>query len=244
MKGASSSGWKRSRGRSAICSDWLSRKASARGRPSSSLTRISFQYSDGTKKSSPVGAVVVGEDRAVEDREAAAEAPGQLGHAVLQVAPEQKAAPVGEARLVEHLVLRRAVREMEGVVVGELGFVGVHAPGGVRPSDEVAAVQWVVAVVLLPGLQSHGEAGVEEPAVALLPLVLEGRVAADVDRGAVGQPPPRVHEQAGMVVVEHRPAVAEAAQPGHGDRRRGVAAEPGNPGTRDRSRAASHSRDR
>jgi hypothetical protein len=149
-----------------------------------------------------VGAVVVGEDRPVEHADPAAGVPRRVGHASLQVAPEQESAGGGLVGLVVDLVLRRAVREMERVVVGELRLLRRLAPRGVVSPDEVAAVERVGGVVFVARLVAWRQARVEVPLVAVRPLVVERRFRVDVDRRDVGQPASPVHEHAEVVVAE------------------------------------------
>jgi len=92
------------------------------------------------------------------------------GDVVLEIAPQQEPLLRGPAALVEDLVLGRAIRPVERVVVGELRLVLGRAPRSVGAAREVPAVERIVAVQRRSGLVVFIDARIEEPAVARLAI--------------------------------------------------------------------------
>ena len=116
---------------------------------------------------------------------------------------------------VEVLVLRRAVREVEGVVVRELGDFRSLSPGRVEPPDEMSKVEIVLRVDVVARLFFFRHARIEEPAVIRALRLLRER-AVDVDGSEEREPPLPVEHHAEVVVGQDVARIARR----HGVRRR------------------------
>ena len=103
--------------------------------------------------------------------------------------------------LVKVSVLGRAVGEVEGIVVGNEGFV-VGAPGRIQAADEVATVKGVPSVEVFADLFGFGDARIKVPAVT----GTSGRAATgaiNVDSGVVGQLSAAVHNDGEVMIGKH-----------------------------------------
>src|SRR5262249_32219080 len=89
----------------------------------------------------PVGIVVGSQNRPVEDRRLELEVLRVLEDVVLESGPARLVA-------VEVLVLGRAVRAVERVVIRQLRLGGRVVPGGIKAASEVAQVEIVMVVAL------------------------------------------------------------------------------------------------